>query len=367
MTRFSSKPRHDGTADAASADARSRRGGRLIAAVTSSAVLAFGIAACGGSDDSDSGGGGGDGGGGTINLVAYSTPQEVYEDELIPGFQATPEGEGVDFTTSFAGSGDSRRAVESGIPTDLVHLPIEPDMTILADEGLIPEDYQDNETGGSPQHSVVVFVTRPGNPENVQTWEDVLDGDLEIINANPFTSGGARWNVMAAYGQAIEAGGDEEDALEAVRKLLEKVPTYPASARDALTEFLGGKGDVLLSYENEAIQAQRAGEDVDYVIPESTILIETLAAVATEAENPEGAQQFYDYLVSDDAQRIWAENGYRPVIESVAKEFTDEFPEPDTLFTIEDLGGWDTVMTDLFDVDNGAIADIQRDLGGPTE
>ena len=344
--------------------------GRLALVLAMLAVPA--VAACGGtssgSDGGDSGDGGG-GGGGPINVVAYSTPQEVYEDHLIPAFQKTPEGEGTKFTTSFAGSGDSRRAIESGIPTDLAHLALEPDTQILVEKGILPEDYRDNEYRGIIQNSVVVIVTRPGNPENIKSWEDVLDSDLEIINANPFTSGGARWNVMAVFGQAALKDGkfNEQAGLDAVRKLLEKVPSYPSSARDALNEFLGGKGDVLLSYENEAIQAQNAGNDVDYIVPDSTLLIETPGGVPVDAPNPEGGKAFLEFLWSDEAQRIWAENGFRPVKEEILAEFSDKFPTPKKLFTIDDLGGWEKVMTEYFDPDTGKIAEIQKELGGPTE
>ena len=326
------------------------------------ALAALGVAGCG-SGDGDSTASGGGGGGGKIDLVAYSTPQEVYGKELIPAFQKTAAGEGVEVTTSFAGSGDSRRAVEAGQPADFVHLPIEPDMAILAEQDLIPADYRDEEHGGSPQSSVVVFVTRPGNPEQIEDWDDLLEGDLEVINANPFTSGGARWNVMAAYGQAIEGGASEQEALDYVKQLFERIPVQDASARDALNTFLSGKGDVLLSYENEAIQAQRAGQKVDYVVPKSTIKIETLDAVTTEAKNPEAAQAFREFLRTEEAQRIWAENGYRPVVESVLAEYADDYPTPEKLFTIEDLGGWETVMAELFDLENGKITAIQRDLG----
>jgi sulfate/thiosulfate transport system substrate-binding protein len=343
---------------------RARLRGSIIAAGVLAAAV--GLAACGGSDDSADGSNGG-GGGGSIDVVAYSTPQEVYVDELIPAFQETPDGEGTEFSTSFAGSGDARRAVEAGQPADFVHLPLEPDMDILAEEDLIPSDYRDTEYDGSPQSSVVVFVTRPGNPEGVETWDDLVQGDLEVINANPFTSGGARWNVMAAYGQVVENGASEQEGLDYVRQLFERIPVQDASARDALNTFLGGKGDVLLSYENEAIQAQSAGEDVDYVIPDDTIKIETLDSVTTDAANPEGGQAFRDFLVSEEGQQIWAENGYRPVDEQVLEEFRDDFPEPRNLFTIEDLGGWDAVMEDFFDVENGKIADIQRDLGVAVE
>lgn len=340
--------------------ARTRKLGLLMGLL---ALVALVVAGCG-SDGGDSTGGSADsGGGGTINLVAYSTPQEVYGNELIPAFQKTPEGEGVKVTTSYASSGDSRRAIEAGQPADFVHLPLEPDMSILAEGNLIPSDYRDEEFDGSPQTSIVVFITRPGNPENVKSWDDLVEGDLEVINANPFTSGGARWNVMAAYGQALEAGKSEDEALDYVRKLFEHIPVQDASARDALNTFLSGKGDVLLSYENEAIQAQRAGQDVDYVVPDSTIKIDTLDAVATDAANPEAAQAFRDFLRSEEAQKIWAENGYRPVVESVLAQYEKEFPTPDTLFTIEDLGGWETVMTEFFDLDDGKVTAIQRDLG----
>jgi len=145
------------------------------------------------------------------------------------------------------------------------------------------------------------------------------------------------------------------------------VPSYPSSARDALNEFLGGKGDVLLSYENEAIQAQNAGNDVDYIVPDSTLLIETPGGVPVDAPNPEGGKAFLEFLWSDEAQRIWAENGFRPVKEEILAEFSDKFPTPKKLFTIDDLGGWEKVMTEYFDPDTGKIAEIQKELGGPTE
>jgi sulfate/thiosulfate transport system substrate-binding protein len=336
---------------------------RLAATLTTLVLLPVVATGCGSDDEAGAAGGGG----GKIALVGYSTPQEVYTDHLIPAFQKSAEGKGTEFTTSFAGSGDQRRAILAGLPFDYVHFNLEPDMKYLEDDGLIPQDYRDDEFKGSPQQSVVVIATRPGNPLGIKTWDDILNKDIEIINANPFTSGGARWNVMAVYGQVIQGGGTEEEALAAVRKLLERVPTYPASARDALNEFLGGKGDVALQYENEAIQAQLAGEDIEYIVPDATIKIDTLAAVATDAQNAEGAKAFYDWLHTDEAQEIWADNGYRPVVESILKEHEDKFPIPPDLFTIEDLGGWDKVMTDFFDPDNGKIAAIQKDLGAPIE
>ena len=133
-----------------------------------------------------------------------------------------------------------------------------------------------------------------------------------MITPNPFTSGGARWNLMAAYGSQIEQGKSEEEALDFVQQVLEHTPVQDASARDALQTFIGGKGDVLLSYENEAIGAIDAGEELDYVVPDETILIETQAAVTIEADDPEAAQAFLDFQLSDEGQRLWAESGYRP-------------------------------------------------------
>jgi sulfate transport system substrate-binding protein len=187
-----------------------------------------------------------------------------------------------------------------------------------------------------------------------------------VITPNPFTSGGARWNIMAAYGAQLEQGKSEDEALQYVADLLANTAKQDASASDALETFTSGEGDVLISYENEAIRAQDAGEDVEYVIPDDTIKIETLAAVSEDAENPEAAQAFLDYLFTPEAQQIWADNGYRPSDPKVLKENEDAFPVPPGLFDIESLGGWDEVMTEFFDPENGSIAAIERDLGVTT-
>ncbi len=344
-----------------------RSRGRMAAAVSASAVLALGVAACGSDDStsSDSGSSGGDVSG-EISVVGYSTPQEVYEEHLGPDFQSG-DGSEVDIAYSFGSSGDQSRAVEAGAPTDVVHLPLEPDMTRLVDAGIVAEDYKEQgEYGGSPQTSVVAFTVRGGNPKDIQDWDDLLRDDVSVITPNPFTSGGARWNIMAAYGQVLENGGSEEEALQFVDDLLANTAVQDASASDALETFVSGEGDVLISYENEAIRAQNAGEDVEYVVPDDTIQIDTLAAVSEESQNPEAAQAFLDYLYTPEAQTIWAENGYRPVDPDVAKEFEKDFPTPPGLFTIEDLGGWETVATEFFDPENGSVAEIERDLGVPT-
>ncbi len=334
---------------------------RFLALAALSVALALGVAACGGSSDAT-----GSSGGGSVDLVAYSTPEEAYTDGLQPGFDATPDGEGVEFSNSFGSSGDQSRAVEAGQPADVVHFSLEPDITRLVDAGMVAPEWNQNEYNGIVEDSVVVFVVRSGNPEDVQTWDDLITGDVEVLTPNPFTSGGARWNLMAAYGnKVLTEGASEEEGLAYVQSLLENVPVQDESARDSLGTFLGGKGDVLLAYENEAIAAQNAGEDIEYVVPDSTLLIETPIAVTTEAD--ESAQAFVDYLYTDEAQQLWADAGYRPVVESVLKANADKFPTPSDLFTITDLGGWEEVTTEFFDPENGSIAEIETNLGVATE
>ncbi|HEX6115786.1 MAG TPA: sulfate ABC transporter substrate-binding protein [Solirubrobacterales bacterium] len=344
---------------------RARRFARPVSAAVAASALVVGVAACGGSNDESSASG--DGSGGSIDLVAYSTPETAYTETLEPDFNAQNEDGEVEFANSFGASGDQSRAVEAGQPADFVHLPLEPDITRLVDAGIVSEDWSDADYGGGIQNSVVVFVTRPGNPEGIEDWEDLVTGDVDVVTANPFTSGGARWNIMAAYGQVLEKGGTEEEGLEYVKQMLENTPIQDASARDALNTFIGGEGDVLLSYENEAIGAIEAGEEVEYTIPDETILIETLGVIPTDAPNAEEAEAFRDYLISEEGQTGWAENGYRPVDEKVLAEFEEDFPEPPGLFTIEEFGGWETVATEFFDPENGSVADIERELGVATE
>jgi len=213
---------------------------------------------------------------------------------------------------------------------------------------------------------VIAFTVRGGNPKDITEWDDLVRDDVQVVTPNPFTSGGAKWGIMAAYGQALNNGASEEEALDFVGEMLANAPVQDASASDALETFVGGEGDVLISYENEAIRAQDAGEDVEYVVPDDTIQIDTVAAVSSESQNPDAAQAFLDYLFTPEAQQIWADSGYRPVDPDVLKENEDKFPVPPGLFTIEDLGGWETVATEFFDSENGSIAEIESDLGQPT-
>jgi sulfate/thiosulfate transport system substrate-binding protein len=323
------------------------------------------VAGCGGGDDAAAGGSGGSGDGGTLSLVAYSTPREAYE-EIIPAFTDTPAGDGVEFEQSYAASGEQRRAVEAGLPADVVAFSLEPDVTALVDAGLVGADWNENEYAGMVTNSVVVFAVRPGNPKGIQGWDDLLAEGVEVITPNPFTSGGAQWNIMAAYGAQLEQGKSDEEAIAYLRELfLEHVPVQDKSAREALQTFAGGKGDVMLAYENEAIFAQQAGEELEYVLPEETILIENPAAVVNTGESPEAAQAFLDFLYTPEAQAVFASKGYRPVVEGVETEFDSSGPAG--LFTIEDVGGWPDVRTRFFDREESIFLDIENELGVPTE
>jgi sulfate/thiosulfate transport system substrate-binding protein len=304
--------------------------------------------------------GGGSGGGDRLTLVAYSTPREAYE-QLIPAFQETQAGQGVRFSQSYGASGDQSRAVQNGLAADVVTFSLEPDMTRLVDAGLVAKGWDADRHQGMITSSVVVFVVRKGNPRNIRTWDDLVRPGVEVIEPNPFTSGGARWNIMAAYGAQLKAGRTPEQAAAYLQELFRHVPVQDKSAREAVQTFVGGKGDVLLAYENEAINAQQKEQPVDYVVPDTTILIENPIAVAARSKHAGAAAAFVDFLRSEAAQRIYAQRGYRPVDQAAAA--AAGFPRPPGLFTIRDLGGWPEVSKRFFDKQAGLVAGIERTVG----
>jgi sulfate transport system substrate-binding protein len=318
-----------------------------------------GLTACGGSSSDASGGGGG-----TLSLVAYSTPQEAYE-EIIPAFQKDDAGDGVKVKQSYGASGDQARAVEAGLSADVVALSLAPDVDKLVDAGKVAKGWNKDEFDGFVTNSVVVLATRKGNPKNIRTWDDLLKDGVEVITPNPFTSGGAKWNIMAAYGAQLEAGKSEQEAKEYLRRLFDHVPVQDKSAREALQTFVGGKGDVLLAYENEAITAQQKGEEVDYEIPNGTILIQNPIAVVTDGDNRDTAKAFVDFARGEEAQQIFAAKGYRSVREDLVDK--SKYPTPENLFTIDDLGGWSKVNDEFFDPEDSVMSSINSEQGFPTE
>jgi sulfate/thiosulfate-binding protein len=321
-----------------------------IAAVALAATL--GIAACGGSS------------GNKIDLVAYSTPQTAYEEGIEPAFEKTPDGDGVSFSNSFGSSGDQSRAVESGQSADVVAFSLEPDVTRLVDAGKVAADWNKDQYKGIVTDSVVVLMVRPGNPKNIKSFDDLTRSDVDVIDPNPATSGGARWNIMAIYGSQINAGKTPAQALDFVKQVIQNTSVQDNSARDSLTTFQGGKGDVLVGYENEAIAAKDNGVDLEYVIPDSTIKIENPIAATTDASD--AATKFVTYTRSDEAQQIYADQGYRPVVPAVFDKNKDKFPIPSGLFTIDQFGGWSKVSDQFFGDPDGSVIKIESDLGNPT-
>src|SRR5205085_694961 len=200
---------------------------------------------------------------------------------------------------------------------------------------------------------------RPGNPKKIRSWNDLLKPGLQVVVPNPSTSGGARWNVMAAYGAQRKLGRTDAQALDYVKVLLKKVVVFDKSARESLQTFLGGKGDVLIAYENEAIAARKTGAKLDYIVPPQTILIENPVAVVSSSSHATQASAFVRFLTSPTAQRIFGQNGYRPVVKAVAARF--RFPQPRQLFTIANLGGWGKVNDRFFDSSDGLVTKM---LGG---
>jgi sulfate/thiosulfate transport system substrate-binding protein len=346
------------------------RTARLLPVAAVVAVAALVAAGCGGADDTVGGGGSAtasSGKGSTkLSLVAYSAPQVVY-DEVIPGFRDTAAGKGVSFSESFGASGDQSRAVESGLAADVVAFSLEPDMTRLVKAGLVSGDWAANAHKGLVSKSVVSLIERKGNPKDIHTWDDLLKPGIEVLTPNPFTSGAAKWNIMAAYGAKSDGGKNPQAGLAYLHELITKhVKVQDKSGREALQDFASGNGDVLISYENEAITALKKGQQVDYVIPDQTILIENPIAVVSKSKHPEQAKAFLDYALSAPAQQKFADWGYRPVDETVLQKNADKFPNPSGLFTIRDLGGWSKINDDFFDPDKGSVAKIEEAAGVST-
>jgi sulfate transport system substrate-binding protein len=295
-----------------------------------------------------------------LTLVAYSTPREAYG-QIISAFGKTPAGNGVSVDQSYGASGEQSRAVYNGLSADVVAFSLAPDVSKLVSPGLVDKNWGKNAYHGMVTDSVVVFVVRDGNPKHIRTWADLVKPGIGVVTPNPFTSGGAQWNVMAAYGAMRKGGKTHKQAVDYLTNLFKHVVSEDASARQALQTFSTGKGDVLITYENEAILANKKGVKTDYVIPKQTILIENPVAVIKKSQHLKEAKAFVKFLYTPQAQTIYGDNGYRPVVKSVLKKY--KFPKPAGLFTINapSLGGWAKVKRRFFDKQTGIMVTVQRE------
>ncbi len=340
---------------------------RIKAAGAAVLIGALALSGCGSTAGAESGSGK------TISVNAFSV-MEAANEPVFEDFRGTDAGEGVTFETSYGASGDQSRAVVAGADADVVHYSLESDVTRLVDEGLVGEDWKDNRTKGIATSSVVVFVVREGNPGGIETWDDLVEPGVEIITPNPGSSGSARWNILSAWAHIAGNGGSDQEAEDFITQLLKNTIALPGSGREATTAFTDGSGDVLLSYENEAILAKQSGAEIDYVLPPDTLLIENPAAVTTDAS--EEAASFLEFMTSPEAQADYAQSGFRPVVDGVdvgevdgANDPADPFPTPEQLWTIDgDFNGWGEAADKYFGDGEegnplGIITRLQQETG----
>jgi sulfate/thiosulfate-binding protein len=304
--------------------------------------------------------------GGSLSLIGYSTPKTVMG-KIIQLWQQTPAGKDVSFTTSYGPSGDQARAVAAGLKADLVLLSTGLDVNTLVDAGLVDKGWQGQSYRGNEAYSVVAFSFRGGNPKHIRTWDDLARPGVEIVTPNPFSSGSAKWNVLAAYAAARKEGKNDKQAQAFVQKVFKNVVSQDSSGRNATNTFLAGKGDVLLTYESEAIAAQQAGQKIGYLVPGRTMLIELPIAPIKSSSNLDLARKFIAFTKTAPAQDLLAQAGYRPVLKSVAKKYKKKFPTRG-LITIDNpiFGGWRKVDERWFDTSNGLMVGIEKAVGGPT-
>jgi sulfate/thiosulfate transport system substrate-binding protein len=304
-----------------------------------------------------------------LNLVAFSTPRAVVG-KLISRFQHQPAGRGVSISQSFGPSGSQAKAIVAGQPADIAFLSNGLDINTLADAGVVSSNWTKTPYAGITANSVVAFVVRPGNPKHIRGWKDLVKPGVQVLTPNPFPSGGAKWNVLAAYGAARKSGMGDHKAVQYVTKLFRNVVAQPSSASSTASAFFSGQGDVLITYESEAYAAFAAGKSGKLVVPKPTMLIQ-LPMVSTKSAPP-AAVAFVKYAHSPKQQAIFAANGYRPVVKSVLKRpdlasWRKKYNTGPT-FNIRDrlFGGWRKVNKVWFDLTTGRMVGIERAVGGPT-
>jgi sulfate/thiosulfate-binding protein len=329
----------------------------IALAFTAASVMA--VSGCGGGDD----GGSGAGAGKQIDVVGYSIAKAAY-DELSTKYAQTPAGEGFSSKGSYGASGAQSRAVIAGQPADFVVLSLTPDVNKIVDAGLIDASWNAGPTKGIVSNSVVVLAVRPGNPKGIKGWDDVVQPGIGIVTADPGTSGAAKWNLLGAYSHGLGETKDKAAGEEFLGKFVKNVVSWNDSGRTATEAFVKGTGDVLISYENEAILAQQSDVELDYVVPADSFLIENPGAVTKSA--PPVAAEFLKYVLSNEGQAILGAKGFRPV--GGAPAATDvqgandpANPFPDVkLTTVADLGGWSEVNDYLFKEETGLVAKLRQ-------
>jgi sulfate/thiosulfate transport system substrate-binding protein len=332
---------------------------RIRATVALLLTAGLALAACGESGDDTTSGGTDE----TINIVAYSVA-EAANKSLAAEWNKTDAGKGVKFKTSYGASGDQSRAVANGLKADYVHFSVASDVTRLVDKGLVDASWNAGPTKGIVSSSVVVLAVRKGNPKGIKGWDDLIKPGIGIVTPNPASSGAARWNALAAWGQVLAKGGTEAQAADYVTKLFANVVSLPSSGREATTSFLGGTGDVFLVYENEAILAKQNGQELEWIYPDTSLLIENPGAILKDS-TPK-AKDWLNFILSKEGQRQFVLKGYRPIIDGVdttgvqgAPDPNNPFPPITHLLTVEkDFGGWSALSKKYFDEKEGLIVKI---------
>jgi sulfate/thiosulfate transport system substrate-binding protein len=302
-----------------------------------------------------------------LSLVGYSTPKAVMG-KVISAWQQTPDGAGASFSQSYGASTDQARAVANGLKADVVFLSTGDDMNLLVDAGLVDANWSHQSYSGIGADTVVVFAVRNGNPKHIKGWADLTKPGVQVITPNPFSSGSAKWNILAAYGAERRLGKTDKQATAYVQQLFKHVVSQDTSGRNATNTFLAGKGDVLITYESEALNARLNGQEIQYVIPRQSMLIELPIAVTKTSSNKDVANRFIRFVKGDSAQTLFAQYGFRPVNPKIAKQFADKFPSRPGIFKIDDkiFGGWRNADKVWFDPNKGRMVQIERAIGGPT-
>jgi sulfate/thiosulfate transport system substrate-binding protein len=302
-----------------------------------------------------------------LSLVAYSTPKTVMG-KIIQAWQQTPDGKNVSFSQSYGASTDQARAVGQGLKADIVFLSTGDDVNLLVDDGLVDSTWNRQSYDGIAADTVVVFAVRNGNPKHIKGWADLVKPGVQVVTPNPFSSGSAKWNVLAAYGAERRLGKTDKQATAYVEKLFQHVVSQDTSGRNATNTFLSGKGDVLITYESEAFAARQNGQDIQYVIPRQSMLIELPIAVLKGSGSKNSANEFIRFVKGDTAQNLFGQYGFRPVNKKILARYAEKFPSRPGIFKIDDtfLGGWRNADKVWFDPNKGRMVKIEQAVGGPS-